>query len=155
MLANLSNGVIALSTYRRTSLDVRTGRRLDWKQEIFEEEGGEVAAAVEARLPVDGQRLLPDSALAGIPQLGNGAMTETLQLEQRDLALGPRQPPALELAIDRASKSVQRRLRFGVPAAPLLVRPDRLGPRLRQFEIEPGRLAPRRGHLPPVKGHAG
>src|SRR5262245_36164950 len=154
MLASRSNRVIALSTYARTSLDVRDGGVFARQEQILEKERGEVAPAIEARLPVDGQRLLADGALAGVPELGNGAMPEPFQLQQRDLALGACQPPAIELAIDGASKALERRLRLGVPSAGVLARLARLGPHLRQLEIELRRLAARRGHLPPVKRHA-
>src|SRR5262245_23841813 len=91
MLASRSNRVIALSTYARTSLDVRDGGVFARQEQILEKERGEVAPAIEARLPVDGQRLLADGALAGVPELGNGAMPKPFQLQQRDLPLGASQ----------------------------------------------------------------
>src|SRR5215831_6739133 len=118
------------------------------QQKVFEEEGGEVGAATEPGLPVDREGLLADGSLARGAQLCDLFMPQALQLQQRDLALGRREAPLLELAIDGRAKALEHIL--GLAAPPLGV-----CPRCGQFTVQPFRLRPCRCQLPAVDGNPG
>jgi hypothetical protein len=117
------------------------------QKEVFEEERGQIGPAVQARFSINGQRLLAHRAFARLAELGDGLVPQPLELEQRDLTFGRREPPFVELTIDGNAQAGQHVLRVLTP-------PPRLGPGLGQFEIEPCRPPPRRRHLPPVQRDA-
>src|SRR5438128_9201 len=82
------------------------------QEQIFEKERGEVGAAAQPGLAIHGERLLTHGPLARLAKLGNFFVPQPLQLQQRNLALGRRQPPAVELMIDGGAQTLQHMLRL-------------------------------------------
>src|SRR5713101_9831858 len=117
------------------------------QKKVFEEERGQIRPAVQARFPIDGQRLLAHRAFARLAELGDGLVPQPLELEQRYFAFGRREPPFIELTIYGDAQASQHVLRVLAP-------PPRLGASLGQLAIEPLRHPTRRRHLPPVQRDA-
>src|SRR6266853_3846226 len=118
------------------------------QQEVFEEERGEVGPAAEAGLAVDREGLLANGALACLAQLGDFLVSQALELEEGDVALGGGQTPLVELPIDGDAESLEDILRLAAPSL-------RFGPRFDQLAIEPLRLRPCGCELPAVNRDAG
>ena len=55
--------------------------RLSGQQQVLEEKGREVIAAIQSRLSVHGERLLADGSFARMPELGDGFVAQPLHLK--------------------------------------------------------------------------
>ena len=106
------------------------------QQQILEKKCREIRAAVESRFSVNGQRLLADRPFARVPQLGNGFVTQSFQLQQRDFTLGGCQTPSLELSIHRRAQPFERLLRLLIPASGVFAPSMGFRARGRQLPIE-------------------
>lgn len=125
------------------------------QEKIFEEKCREVRPAAESRFPINGQRLLPDRPLARVAQLGYGLVPEPLQLQERDLALGGRQTPSIELPIHRRTQPFEHVLRLLIPAPGVFAPSMGFRPRGGQLAIEITGSTPFINSLPPLEGDAG
>jgi hypothetical protein len=91
------------------------GPRGDWTQKILKKECGKTAFADEPRLIVNALRLLTHRFLRRAAQRCDLAVRKTLEDEVGDLALGLRQAPRAELALNRVAKTIDMRINGGPP----------------------------------------
>src|SRR5262245_46895832 len=113
------------------------------QQEVFQKECGEISPAAEPGLAINGEGLLTDRSLARGSKLGDLLMSQSLELQQRDIALGGRQTPLVELAVDGRAEPLQHVSSLATPALSL-------GPGLDQLTVQPLRSRPRGRELPAV-----
>src|SRR5258706_1213322 len=95
---------------------------LDRREQVLEEERRERGAAVDPGLRVERARLHAHGAVAGRAQRRDLLQRESLQQEERDLALGLGQAPARELHLDRLAETGQEAARLAAPALALHAR---------------------------------
>ena len=69
-----------------------------------QEEGREVVSPRQSGLAIDRAGLLAHGGLARAADLGNLAVAEALEKQEGPLLLGVRQPPPLELPVDRVAE---------------------------------------------------
>src|SRR6266849_3477179 len=77
------------------------------RQEVFEEEGREIGAAVKTGLLIDGKRLLSHGSLGRVAGASDFLVAKSFQDQQRDLAFRSRQSPPVELHVDFFAKAAQ------------------------------------------------